>query len=83
MDAACCSTLNVTPAMVKLPERAAPELAAACMVRVPGPEPEELPVKVIQDGGLVALQGQPEFTETLTEPEPPDAGKLSAPLFSV
>ena len=81
IEDACCSTLNVTPAIVKLPERAAPELAAACIVNVPEPEPEALPVKVIHDGGLVAVQGHPEFTETLTEPEPPTAREALAAVI--
>ena len=51
-------------------------------MKVVAPEPDAPLVKVIHDGGLVAVHGHPGLTEMLTAPLPPVAVKPSPPAFS-
>ena len=72
-DAAACVTVNVWPAMLRVPERAPPLLAAT--LKVMGPFPLLLlpEVTLTQPALLLAVQAQPGPTDTATVPVPPDA----------
>ena len=72
-DAAACVTLNVWPAMVRVPERAPPVLAATLNVTEPFPLPLAPAVTVTHPASLLAVQAQPVPAETATVPVPPDA----------
>jgi hypothetical protein len=62
--------VNVCPAMVIVPDRAAPGFAATLYCTAPLPEPVAPDVIVIHDALLVAVQPQPEAAETDTLPLP-------------
>jgi len=65
-------TVNVWPAIVSVPVRAAPALAATVKLTEPPPLPDAPAVIVIQSGLLdVAVQAQPAAAVTVVEPEPP------------
>src|SRR5262249_28029783 len=74
--AAACTTVNGWPAMVVVPVRAPPVLAAIGNATVPLPLPAAPDVTVIHDTPLVAVHVQPPAAVTATEPV--DA---SAPTF--
>ena len=73
MDAAACVTVNVWPAMVRLPERAAPVLAATLYVTDPSPLPLAPEVTVTHAAPLLAVQAQPVPADTAIVPVPPKA----------
>lgn len=70
--AAACETVNVWPAIVIVPLRAAPVLAAAVKATVPFPVPDAPLVSVSQGALAVALHVHVLVEAvTATEPEPP------------
>src|SRR5574341_283269 len=77
--------------MVIVPVRCRPVLAATVNWTVPAPEPLTPAVMVIHKSLLAAVQAHPVAVVTLTEPDPPLAGKLcevglmvnTQPLFCV
>ena len=71
--AAACVTVNVCPAMVRVPERAPPVLAATLNATEPFPLPLAPEVTVTHPGLLPAVQAQPLPADTATVPDPPDA----------
>ena len=71
--AAACVTLNVWPAMVMVPERAPPALAATLYVTGPFPLPLAPEVTVTHPALLLAVQAHPVPADTATVPVPPDA----------
>jgi hypothetical protein len=75
LTASCC-TVNVCPAMVSVPVRAAPVLAAALNVIEPFPLPDVALVMVSQFALLAAVHAQPLAAVTVTVPVPPPAGTL-------
>jgi len=86
-----CVTVNVWPATVIVPVRCGPVLAATVNWTVPAPEPLAPAVMVIHESLLAAVQAHPVAAVTLTDPDPPLAGKLceaglmvnAQPLFCV
>jgi hypothetical protein len=67
-------TVNVCPAIVRLPLRAPPLLAATLNVAVPGPLPLAGEVNVTQDAWLVAVHAHPADVEiVIVVPPPPPA----------
>jgi hypothetical protein len=71
-----CVTVNVWPAIVSVPVRAAPVLAAAVMLTVPLPVPEPPDVTVIQLTFGTAVHEQPALVVTALEPDQPLAGTV-------
>jgi hypothetical protein len=72
--AAACDTVNVLPAIVSVPVRAVPVLAAAVKPTVPLPVPLVPDVTVSHDALLVALHRHADWVETATgDPAPPAA----------
>ena len=71
--AAACVTVNVWPAMVRMPERTPPVLAATLNVTEPSPLPLAPEVTVTHAGLLSAVQAQPVPADTATVPVPPEA----------
>ena len=71
--AAACVTVTVWPAMVRVPERAAPVLAAALNATEPFPLPLAPEVTVSHAALLLAVQAQPVPLDTVTVPVPPAA----------
>ena len=69
--AAAWLTVNVCPAIARLPFRAPPLLAATLNVAVPGPLPLAGEVKVIQDAWLVAVHAHPADVEIVIVVPPP------------
>ena len=63
--------MNVCPAIVSVPLRAPPPLAAALNVTIPPPLPLAADVTVIQNTWLVAVHAQPADVETVIAPAPP------------
>ena len=71
-----CVTVNVCPAIVIVPVRELPVLAATVKATAPLPEPLSLPGKiVIQTALLAAVHAQPCGALTPTAPLPPLAPK--------
>jgi hypothetical protein len=68
-------TLNVAPAIVRVPERAMPVLAATLNDTGPGPVPVSPPVTDIHAALLAAVQAQPAPAVTVLLPVPPAAAK--------
>jgi hypothetical protein len=66
-------TVNVRPAIVSVPERPGPVVAAALNVSVPFPVALAADVIVSHAALLVAVQPQPAPAPTATEPVPPPA----------
>jgi len=64
-------TVNVCPAMVSVPDRAGPVVAATVNCTSPLPLPFVLPLIVIQDSPLFAVQVHPSPAVTVTLPPPP------------
>jgi hypothetical protein len=67
--------VKVCPAIVSVPDRAAPVVAAAAYVTAPAPEP--LAPEVIDNHAtalLDAVHAQPSGAVTVTLPLPPDEG---------
>jgi hypothetical protein len=71
-----CVTVNVCPAIVSVPVRAAPELAATVKLTVPLPVPEPPDVTVIQLTFATAVHAQPVPAVTALEPDPPLAATV-------
>jgi hypothetical protein len=69
-------SVKVRPAMVSVPDRAGPLVAAAVKLTLPLPLPPAPEVTVIQDALLAAVQAQPAPAETATVVSPPDAGTV-------
>jgi hypothetical protein len=67
-------TVNVRPAIVSVPDRLGPLVAATVKLTVPFPEPLAPDVMVIHETFRVAVQAQPAPPVTATEPLPPDDG---------
>lgn len=67
----CWVTVNVDPAIVSVPERAPPVLAATVYVTLPLPVPLAPPVIVIQLAPVVAVHVQPDCVVTVTGPPVP------------
>ena len=65
--------MNVWPAMVRVPERAPPVLAATLNATAPFPLPLAPEVTVTHPAPLLAVQAQPLPADTATVPVPPDA----------
>jgi hypothetical protein len=65
---AACVTVNIWPAIVKVPFRAAPVLAATLYATVPLPVPVAPEVMVSHDALLVAVHAQPDPLVTVTVP---------------
>ena len=67
-------SVKVWPAMVTVPDRAAPPFAATLTVAAPSPEPAPTPEILNQDTLLAAVHEQPGLvrmlTETVPAPEP-------------
>ena len=78
-----CVTVKICPAMVTVPVRAVPELAAMLSVTVPLPVPLLPLVMVIHGALLVAVQPQAAPVVTLTLAGPPPAGALKLVGLSV
>jgi len=72
-DAAACVTVNVWPAMVRVPERAPPVLAATLNPTEPFPLPFAPEVTATHPALLLAVQVQPLPVDTATVPVPPVA----------
>ena len=72
-EAAACVTVKTRPAMVRVPTREAPVLAATLNVTEPVPLPLTPEVTVSQVALLVVVQTQPRPADTETLPVPPDA----------
>ena len=71
-DAAACVTVNVWPATVMVPVRAAPLLAAATNATVPFPLPLPPDDTVSHEVALlIAVQAQPLPADTAVLPDPP------------
>jgi len=68
--------VNVCPAIVSAPVRAAPAFAAAVNATVPLPLPVAPDVIVIHGALLLAVHRQPAVVVTFEVPVPPDAGRL-------
>ena len=64
--------MKVFPAIVSVPDRAAPFVEATLKATVPFPLPLPPDVIEIHDTLLFALQPQPDGAVTATDPEPPD-----------
>src|ERR1019366_10561155 len=74
--APACSTVKGSPATIRLPDRAAPRLAATWYVTQPLPVPDEAPLRnVAQLTTLEEVQEHQLAAVTLTDPAPPAAGK--------
>jgi hypothetical protein len=71
VEAAACETVNVAPAIVSVPVRAAPVLAATSKPTDPFPLPLAPDVTVIHCTLLPAVQVQPDVVVTLTGPPRP------------
>ena len=71
--AAVCVTVNAWPAIVRVPERGPPGLAATLNVTGPSPLPLAPEVTVTHAGPLPAVQAQPLPADTATVPVPPAA----------
>ena len=69
--AASCETVNVAPAIVSVPVRAAPVLAATSKLTDPFPLPLTPDVTVSHGTLLPAVQVQPDVVATLTGPPGP------------
>jgi hypothetical protein len=67
-------TVNVWPAIVAVPLRAAPAFAAMFRVTAPPPVPDALPAKVIHEALLADVQAQDAPADTVTVELPPSAG---------
>src|SRR6185369_16539655 len=74
LHAVSCVTVNVCPAAVIVPLRAAPVLAATVNCTVPPPVPLEPEAMAIQAALAVALHAQVPAVFTLNDPEPPPDG---------
>jgi hypothetical protein len=69
-----CVSVNVWPAIVMVPVRVTPELAAAVKLTSPLPVPVAPEAMVIHEVAVVAVHAQPAAVETLTaDPAPPAA----------
>jgi hypothetical protein len=68
--------VNVSPAMVSVPDRDPPLCFAALNETFPLPLPLEPPVTLIQSALLAAVHVQPAAAVTPTVPEPPSPGTL-------
>jgi hypothetical protein len=66
--------VNVWLAIVSVPTRAAPALAAAVNVTLPLPSPGLPDVTVNHEAPLVDVHGHPVAALTCTDPDPPEAG---------
>ena len=76
--AAACSTVNSSPAIVTVPERASPSLAATEYSTVPSPLPPVSPVSVIHSALETAVHSQePKLAPTATLPSPPAAANAA------
>ena len=71
-----CVTVKVCPAIVNVPDRAGPVVAATLNCTEPLPLPVPPLVIVIQSAWLAALQPQPSGAVTLTLPVPPADGTV-------
>jgi hypothetical protein len=67
-------TVKVRPAIVSVPDRLGPLVAATVKFTVPFPVPLVPDVMVIHDALRVAVHAQPDPAVTATVPLPPDAG---------
>lgn len=67
-----CVTVRAWPAIVTVPLRVGPDVAATFRVTVPGPVPPGVAV-VIQSTSLEAVHGQPAPAVTVTACDPPAA----------
>jgi hypothetical protein len=75
-DAAACVTVNVAPAIVRVPVRIdAAGFAATLKAAVPLPDPVAPLVTLIQASLLTAVHAQPVATATPLLPVPPEAAK--------
>jgi hypothetical protein len=73
----CCFTVKVRPAIVTVPvRRLAVVFAEMAYTTVPLPEPLMPDLMVIQEALLVAVQAQPLWVATLTDPVPAEDLKL-------
>src|SRR5436190_418207 len=77
-----CETVTARPAIVSVPMREPPVLAAHVNATVPLPEPAAPEVIVIQDASLVAVQLQDAVLATLTEPVLEPAAALTVVGFT-
>jgi hypothetical protein len=68
--------VNVSPAIVSVPDRDPPLCFAALNETFPLPLPLEPPVTLIQSALLAAVHAQPAAAVTPTVPEPPSPGRL-------
>lgn len=73
-----CVTVNVRPAIVIVPDRDGPVVAATLNCTVPLPEPLLPCVTVIHGTLLVAVHAQPPGAVTATEPVPPAGATVCA-----
>jgi len=73
---AACVTVNVCPAIVRVPVRAAPAFAATANATVPLPLPVAPDVMVIHGALLLAVHAQPAVVVTSELPVPPAAATL-------
>lgn len=83
VEAAACETVNVSPAIVSVPVRAAPVLAATLKLTDPFPLPLAPDVIAIHSTLLLAVQVQPDVVVTLTGPPGPpvdDTGRLEGEI---
>jgi hypothetical protein len=69
--AAACDTVNVWPAIVSVPLRAAPLFVATAKLTVPFPLPDAAPLIEIHEAFDAAVHAQPLPAVTATEPLPP------------
>jgi hypothetical protein len=67
-------TVNVRPAIVSVPDRPAPVVAATVKFTLPSPVPLAPDVTVIHGTLLFDVHAQPALAVTDTVPLPPDAG---------
>ena len=74
--APACVTVSCRPAIVSVPLRDAPALAATLNATEPFPLPEAPEVTPTHDALLAAVHAQPLAADTLTVPAAPAAGTL-------
>lgn len=67
-----CVTVKTCPAIVAVPVRAGPFVAATATVTLPIPDPVVVPIE-IQSALLAAVHGQPADDVIMTVCVPPDA----------
>jgi hypothetical protein len=74
---AACVTVNVSPAIVRVPDRDEPMFGRTAYATLPSPVPDPPDAMVIHDALLAAVHVHALVVDTFTLPVPPSTGNLA------